>query len=651
MLKKTFKYLGFGLIGIVLLLLIVIGFFFVKWKLASSSNMKLLGKSVSVIQENGYSFRDLNKNEKLDIYEDKRLPVELRVEDLLQQMTIEEKAGTMFITMIGMGDDGSLNELPSLTEPLTFFLESNSAMVVKKKMSHFNIIQSPSPQSMAVWNNNIQSLAERTRLGIPVTIATDPRHGSSKNVGASIPTSFFSKWCSPLGFAAMRDTTMMRTFGEIAQQEYRALGIRLALSPMADLATEPRWGRIAGTFGEDAELSARLTKAYILGFQGNELNEQSVACMSKHFSGGGPQKNGEDAHFPYGADQIYPGKNFDYHLIPFEKGAFLANTAQIMPYYGVPVGQTSEDVGFGYNKDIITGLLREKYAFEGVICTDWGLISDHSVKPAAAYGVEHLSTIERVAKIIDAGCDMFGGEALPNLLIELVKSNQIQEERINQSVRRILKDKFRLGLFDNPYVDIENLSVIGRRDFVEKGKESQRNSMVLLKNKDKTLPILRSKKIYIKGIDKNIAEKFATVVSNPKDADYIILRLRTPFEKRSQYFLERFFHQGRLYFTEKEKSTFIKFMSIKPVITVINLERPAVIPEINEKTHALIADFDSNDEIIMELIFGKIKPKGKLPFELPSSAEAVENQKEDLPYDSKNPLYPFGFGLSYGDIE
>ena len=106
---------------------------------------------------------------------------------------------------------------------------------------------------MATWNNNIQKMAERTRLGIPVTIATDPRHGATENPGASIPTPFYSKWCSPLGFAAIGDTVLMREFGDIARQEYTALGIRLSLSPMADLATEPRWGRINGTFGADAE--------------------------------------------------------------------------------------------------------------------------------------------------------------------------------------------------------------------------------------------------------------------------------------------------------------------------------------------------------------------------------------------------------------
>jgi len=318
-------------------------------------------------------------------------------------------------------------------------------MIVKKKMNHFNIIQATSPKAMATWNNNIQKLAERTRLGIPITIATDPRHIARENAGASIPTPFFSKWPSPLGFAAIGDTTVMKEFGNIARQEYKRLGIRLALHPTADLATEPRWGRVNHTFGEDATISAR-----------------------------------EDAHFPYGKNQVYPGNNFDYHLIPFEEGAFAANTAQIMPYYGVPVGQTSEDVGFGYNKEIITGLLRERYNFDGVVCTDWGLVSDSPAKPAAAFGVEHLSAVERAAKILDAGCDMFGGEASPAWIVELVESGKISKERLNISVRRVLKDKFRLGLFDNPYLELDDFSVYKKESFKQKGEEAQRKSLVLL---------------------------------------------------------------------------------------------------------------------------------------------------------------------------
>ena len=221
----------------------------------------------------------------------------------------------------------------------------------------------------------MQRLAEATRLGIPVTISSDPRHAFDENPATSWAAGAFSQWPEPIGLAATRDEELVRGFGEIARQEYRAVGIHVALHPMADVATEPRWARIAGTFGEDFELAGRMTAAYIRGFQGDELGPGSVACMTKHFPGGGPQADGEDPHFPYGKDQVYPGGRFEDHLRPFES-AFAAGTAQVMPYYGRPVGTDLEPVGFGFNHDVITGLLRGRYGFDGVVCTDWGLVTD-----------------------------------------------------------------------------------------------------------------------------------------------------------------------------------------------------------------------------------------------------------------------------------
>ena len=645
--KRLFKFLGYFLLTLIVLALLVGAFFFVKWNRASAANMKLLGPEAPTLTINGQSFRDLNKNGSLDVYEDHRQEMEKRIDDLIGQMNLEEKAGLMFITMIGMNSDGSLSETVDFMEPFTMMLESNSSLVANKKMNHFNLIQATSAEAMIAWNNNIQKLAERTRLGIPVTIASDPRHSAHENAGASIPTPFFSKWPSPLGFASIGDSTIMREFGDIARQEYTALGIRLALSPMADLATEPRWGRVNGTFGEDAELSAKLSEAYILGFQGDSINENSVACMTKHFSGGGPQKDGEDAHFPYGAEQVYPGDNFDYHLIPFEKGVFPAKTAQIMPYYGLPVGQTSEEVAFGYNKEIITDLLRDKYGFDGVVCTDWGLVSDSWAKPAAAHGVEHLSEVQRAGKILNAGCDMFGGEANPEWIIDLVNEGTISDERLNISIRRILRDKFRLGLFDNPYLDLNNKDIFDNEEFNRKGEKAQRKSLVLLKNQNQILPLQKGVKVFIQGMKEEIAQNFSQVVTDPNDADFIILKLYTPYDPRSQYMLERFFHQGRLNFTDEEVAEHLKLIRTKPTITVMNLERPAVIPKINEESSAVIADFDCSDEIILELIFGGFTPSGRLPFEMPSSMAAVENQLEDVPYDSENPLYEFGHGLEF----
>jgi beta-glucosidase len=339
--KKLLKYMSVFLGTILVLIIIGAGIFLITKSSQSKSNMALLGDSAPTLTIMGVTFRDLNKNGALDVYEDVNAPLEDRVQDLVSQMTIEEKAGSMFVNMIGMTAEGGPIEGPVYSNMMHFMmslmLPTNSEMIVVKKMNSFNTINAFSAEIMATYNNNIQKMAERTRLGIPITIATDPRHGSDNNPGASIFTSAFSTWPTSLGLASTRDTTLVREFGDIARQEYTAVGIRLALHPMADLATEPRWGRINGTFGEDADLSAAMTKAYVLGFQGDSLGKNSVACMTKHFSGGGPQKGGEDPHFPYGKEQVYPGNNFDYHIRPFTEGAFPAKTAQIMPYYGIPI--------------------------------------------------------------------------------------------------------------------------------------------------------------------------------------------------------------------------------------------------------------------------------------------------------------------------
>jgi len=343
--KKVLK-----ITGLIFLIALIIGAVYVLVLYTKRSNIvkenyALLGDVAGIINVDGKTYRDLNKNGKLDIYEDTRANVNDRVDDLVSQMNMEEKAGTMFITMIGMTKEGEPLDMPVISTnamemAFSFMLPPSSEMIALKKMNSFNIVHSYNADILARFNNNIQKLAERTRLGIPITIATDPRHGTQNNPGAAIFTPSFSQWPSSLGLAATRDTLLVREFGDIARQEYNAVGIRLALHPMADLATEPRWGRSNGTFGEDANLSAIITKAYVLGFQGDSLNSSSVACMTKHFSGGGPQKDGEDPHFPYGKEQVYPGKNFDYHIIPFIKGAFPAKTAQIMPYYGIPMDQT-----------------------------------------------------------------------------------------------------------------------------------------------------------------------------------------------------------------------------------------------------------------------------------------------------------------------
>ncbi len=600
-----------------------------------------------VVEMEGFSFRDLNKNGILDVYEDPRKPVEDRVEDLLSQMTLEEKAGTMFINGAVINADGSIEEKLDAEG----FAQAALPQMVEKKMNHFNLWQIPAAQVVAEWYNNLQKFAESTRLGIPVSVASDPRNHFSKTIFSMAATDF-SQWCETPGFAAIGDPELVRAFADFARREYMAVGMRIALHPQVDLATEPRWPRISGTFGEDAGLTSVLAKAYIEGFQGGQLDSNSVACMTKHFPGGGPQKEGLDPHFKFQKGQIYPGDNFDYHLIPFE-AALEANTAAIMPYYGVPMDQTKENVAMGFNKDIITGLLREKYQYDGVICTDWGLITDmhigETVWPARAWGVEHLGEVERVLKALDAGVDQFGGESRPELVVELVETGRLLEARIDESVRRLLRQKLQLGLFDEPFVDLTGVErVFSDPEAIAAGEDSQRRAMTLLKNQDQVLPLKGQPKIFIKNLDSTTASLYGKIVSTTEEANFAILRLDTPWIPiETDNIFASGFHHGDLDFKGKAKAEILALLESVPTIVVIYLDRPAVIPEISASAKALLADFGANDKAVLDVIFGKARPEGKLPFELPSSMEAVLNQKTDLPYDSEDPLYPFGFGLSY----
>jgi beta-glucosidase len=599
----------------------------------------------------GFAYRDLNKNGRMDPYEDPRVPIEERVEDLLGQMTLEEKVGLLFHTMIRMNPDGSLNEGGG-----DFLTKSTTEMVTKKLMNHFNILHVSGPRQIAEWYNRLQALAEETRLGIPVTISSDPRHSFSSNPAASFVPEAFSQWPDPLGLAAINDPALAEEFGNIARQEYIAVGIRVALHPMADLATEPRWARINGTFGEDAVRASQMTSAYIRGFQGEHIGPESVSCMVKHFPGGGPQKDGEDPHFEHGREQVYPGNNFEYHLKPFE-AAFAAGVSQVMPYYGMPVGLPFEEVGFSFNKDIITGLLRQKYGFDGIVCTDWVLITDMNMMgerfPARSWGVEHLSSLEKAKKILDAGVDQFGGEDCTEVVIDLVRSGQIPESRIDVSARRVLREKFRLGLFDQPFVDPDAAErIVGNERFIAAGALAQRKSFVLLKNNAGSngpmLPLSSRPKLYVENVASEVASAYGEVVAMPTEADLAILRLQAPFQPpKSKLLLAQFFHSGDLDFKEEELTRILNILRQVPTIVDIYLERPSVIPEIAEHSVALLGNFGASDAALFDVLFGRVAPQGTLPFELPSSMEAVRKQKSDVPHDSEQPLFSFGDGLRY----
>ena len=603
-----------------------------------------LKPEVKVLDIDGISFRDLNKNNKLDRYEDYRLDTAQRVEDLISQMTLEEKVGTLFHPPVTINPDWMFR-LYSLFVDGGKLTESE---IINLHINHFNLYGNPKPERLAKRLNSLQKIASRSRLGIPVTISSDPIHEVPNGGGvASFSLDGFSKWPSQLGLAASQNPSLVKQFAEIAREEYLAVGIRTALHPMADLATEPRWARNFGTFGSDNVLSSKLTIAYMDGFQGKTIDSQSVMTMVKHFPGGGPQENGLDPHLFSGRNQIYPGNMFDYHVKPFID-AINNNLAVIMPYYGITVNQTSENVAIGFNKDLLTTLLRDELGYKGVICSDWGIINGRH------WGVGDLSIEERYIKAIDAGIDQFGGEKDTEVVIELVKKGLMPLSRIDASVKRILKNKFDLGLFDNPYVEVDQVkSRVNTERNIKLGKEAQKQSMVLLKN-DSTLPLEKNINIFVDGFNaKSIVH--GNVVSDVKDADVIVSYVHTVFNGNQPSGIDRLvdnvlssiFPNQDLNFSPEILEKLEEFSSIKPLIVIVDLNRPAILDSINQMSSALVGTFGVDEGVIFETLFGESKPTGKLPFEIPSSMKEVNEQLEDVPDDTLNPTFKFGFGLTY----
>jgi beta-glucosidase len=640
----------------------------------------LLLVQAPVLQKDGLQFKDLNRNGVLDPYEDWRLSPEQRARDLVSRMTLEEKAGAMMHGTARSG--GPMGGVGAGTQ---YDTAANRALI---DSAHVNSLitrlgglmgggAGSDPASIATQNNALQAIAERTRLGIPVTISTDPRHHFQYVFGATSQPSGFSQWPEPLGFAAIGDTALMRGFGDIARQEYRAVGIHMALSPQADLATEPRWPRVSGTFGEDAALAEQLVHAYVAGFQHGTMGVDStgVVTVVKHWVGYGAAKDGWDSHTYYGRFATFPGHNFEYHIRPF-LGAFSANVGGVMPTYSILDGaswngQPIEPVGAGFNRQLLTDMLRTRYGFRGIVLTDWSITKDCSERcrngapagerPSFAdvgmpWGVETLAMRDRFAKAVQAGVDQFGGTEQGDLLVEAVRAGQLTVARLDSSVVRIMSEKFALGLFEHPYVNPDSAArLVGNDAFRAAGLRAQRRSLVLLENTGQILPLRspqgRALRVYLHGIAPDAATREGwTVVTDPKQADVAIVRLTGPFERlHPQYVFGQFFHEGSLAFKDGDPDyeAFKAASAAVPTIVTVYLDRPAILTPLKAKARALIANFGVTDAALLDVLTGRAKPEGKLPFELPSSMEAVQAQLPDLPHDSARPLYLFGFGRSY----
>mgnify|MGYP003580588251 CR=1 FL=1 len=645
----------------------------------------LISRSVKIIEVAGLKFKDLNKNGKLDRYEDWRLPASQRSKELLSKMSLEEKVGFLLISDIRMKNEagrqvapsgpvtGEFNETDVVAENNIFTGQPlpervMSAAGTTKGVNEFNLRHfiyrgNVAPAMIADWSNRLQELCERTPLGIPAIIASNPRNHvtNSAAMGTSVGTSSFSKWPSELGLAAMRDLKLTREFADIARQEWAAVGLRKGYMYMADIATEPRWQRIEGTFGENASLAADVIREVVLGFQGEKLTHTSVALTTKHFPGGGATKNGFDPHYHYGKEEVFPGGMLENNLLPF-KAAIKAGTSAIMPYYSIPVGTEYEEVAYAYNKGILRDLLRKQLGFKGIINSDTGPIN------MMPWGVEGLSIEDRYAKALEAGVNLFSGNADPTLLLKAVKEGNAQIKYIDESVGLLLEEKFNLGLFENPYVDDKKANeIVGNASFQSRADLAQRKSIVLLRNEEKSLPLDHGTKIYFETYQRPYArtsemepliyadaEKRSdiTFVRTASEADVVLLWVRPsmrPLFPSNDKPL-------RLILSEcgVDVGYINQLVAKKPTILAINFTSPFVINEIyNDKStsiNGVIATFGCSPEALLDIVTGKFKPTGKMPFTIPVSEEAVLKNKEDVPGYLEGDaygLFKYGEGLIY----
>ena len=537
---------------------------------------EIVARVKPLLQVDGLSFRDSNANLALDPYEDWRLPAEARAADLVSRMTLAEKAGMMLIATNNPACDGSISpagqELIDAQHLTRFILRARVSATpadCSVELTGFALRGGypQTPQAMARFTNAVQERLEAGRLGIPALfkdnarnhVETEPLFGIAAGAGA------FSEFPKEAGLAAAAlgagapvdaagtipatltaDMGVIRDFTAVMGREWRAIGLRGMYGYMADLGTEPRWARFHETFTEDAPLMQDIVATLITGLQGpvdahgvSLTPQSSVALTLKHFPGGGPQEMGWDPHYTFGKNQLYthPGEQygFGYHLAPFRTAIDLG-VASIMPYYGVPIGVTYEGVryeesGMAFSQQIVTGLLRQRLGFAGYVNSDSGVIEQRG------WGLESFRTnpetglpytpADRTAIAIRSGTDVLSEFTRAATIVELVESGRIGEgAQVDPAVTRLLTEQFRLGLFENPYVDADAAAgVIGHADHRALGLEAQRRSIVLLQNRAGLLPLAQGANVRLLGFDPAAARAAGLRVEGEAPADALLIKV------------------------------------------------------------------------------------------------------------------------------
>ena len=669
------------------------------YKVVTQKKGQTLGYSpesgVQILTKGGYAFKDLNRNGKVDPYEDWRKDPLVRAKDLASQLSIEEIAGMMLYSA------HQAIRGPEITDAQKKFLsEDNLRAVLMTSVS--------SPADAARWNNNVQAFVEGRGHGIPANNSSDPRHGAQATAefdagnGGTI-----SMWPSSLGMAATFEPALV---------------------------------------GEDPDLDTDMARAYVDGFQTSEGDAEikggwgydSVNAMIKHWPSGGPEEGGRDAHYSYGKYAVYPGDNLATQILPFTEGAFKLNgktgmASAVMPYYTISWDQdpSGGQVGNSYSKYIITDLLRDKYGFDGVVCTDWGITNNYfhvEGFEGKCWGMETLTIAERHFQVIEAGVDQFGGNNDKGPVLEAYQmwvdkyGEASARARFEASAVRLLMNSFRTGLFENPYRDpAETAATVGKPEFMAAGYAAQQKSVVMLKNHGKALPAAKKLKVYIPQyyvpgraamfggqaaegrwvdpVDGNMVDKYFEKVTDPRKADFAIVFINAPASGSGydvadrnkggngyvpislQYedytatdaretsiaggdpyedFTNRSYRGKTVTTSNKSHMQLVrdtrKAMGTKPVVTVVSISRPMVMKEIEPYTDALLLSFGVQNQAVLDIISGAVEPSGLLPMQLPADMKTVETQFEDVPrdmqchVDADGNAYDFAFGMNWSGV-
>ena len=688
------------------------------------------GSGLGTIVRDGLTFKDLDRSGQLAPYKDWRNSPEVRAEDLAARLPLKDIFGLMMYS----GHQG----VPGRPGPFSACtydgVPCSEAAVAPYALSdqqkewiqaqhhrHFLLADIENTADTVKWVNAVQSLCEAQPYSIPMNIASDPRHGMDNSAEYNMGSGkVVSQWPEQIGLAATFDPDLVEQYGRVVAEEYRALGMTTALGPQIDLATEPRWSRMGGTFGPSPKLSAAMAKAVCQGYQTTPgakdgWGNQSINAMPKHWPSGGPEEGGRDAHFAYGKYTVYPGNNFFGQMEPFLKGAFCLEggtgcASAVMPYYTISWQQDiyGTNRGNSYSKYIIGDLLREKYGFDGVVCTDWGITMDpnpHVYDFAhTCWGAEDMEMVDRFVTILEAGVDQFGDVWDKDIIAAAYRKlcekygTEAAEARIRRSGKRLLKNMFQVGLFENPYVDEARSSAfVGSPALMEHGRDAQRKSTILLKNRNAALPRGKGQKVYIPPLyspagqdwfgnpteetwfdplERSQVEAYFTPVDTPEEADFALVCLRAP-QTGSGYDPEDLKAGGNGYMPislqygpytaataretsiaggdPREKSANRSYrgktvtasnlqdlktledtrrrMGTKPVIAVLQFRNPVVPGEFEPLSDAVIGHSGISSQVLLEAVAGDFDFTGRLPMQMPKNMETVEAHCEDLPFD------------------